>query len=192
MSAITTVSAADNAISNVADAWRKSPPTLPSPRAFKLPNVVTYKLDNGLTVRLVEDHRVPFITVFLGIKTGSALEPVELTGLAALTADMITEGTKGRTSRQIAEEIDFIGGALKGASDYDFTLISGSALAKYKNNLFDVMSDVVLHPSFPADELKLKKTNLIQELVVKRSQPDFLQDEQFHKVVFGAHPYAIV
>jgi len=50
----------------------------------------------------------------------------------------------------------------------------------------------VLNPSFPEDELKLKKTNLLQELVVKRSQPDFLQEERFNKVVFGNHPYAVI
>jgi len=175
-----------------AEAWRKNPPSLPPPRPFNLPAVNSYKLENGLTVQLVEDHRVPFITLNLGIKAGSCLEPDELKGLASMTSDLITEGTEKRTSKQIAEEIDFIGGGLKGGADYDFTLIVGSALSKYTDRLFNVVSDVVLHPSFPEDELKLKKTNLIQELVMKRSQPDFLQDERFSRVVFGAHPYAVV
>ena len=175
-----------------AQGWRKNPPELPAPRPVNLPSLTTYKLNNGLTVQLVEDHRVPFITVFLGIKAGSSLEPQDLTGLASMTADMITEGTKSRTSRQIADETDFIGGGLKGAADYDYTLISASSLSKYTDKLFGLVSDVLLNPSFPEDELKLKKTNLLQELVVKRSQPDFLKEERFNKVIFGNHPYAVV
>jgi predicted Zn-dependent peptidase len=154
--------------------------------------VTSYKLANGLSVQLVEDHRVPFITASLGIKAGSSLEPKELLGLAALTADMLSEGTTTKTSKQIAEEVDFIGGALSQASDYDNTLVSGSALSKYADRLLNVLSDVLLHPSFPEDELLLKKTNLIEELAMKRSEPDFLLDERFAKVTFGNHPYAVV
>src|SRR5262249_47697006 len=164
----------------------------PAPRPVNLPTLTTYKLKNGLTVQLVEDHRVPFVTLYLGIKAGSSLEPADLTGLASMTSDMLTEGTKTRTSRKIADEIDLIGGGLKGASDYDYTLISASSLSKYTDKLFGLVSDVLLNPSFPEDELKLKKTNLLQELVVKRSQPDFLQEERFNKVIFGNHPYAVV
>src|SRR5437867_4282612 len=91
------------------DAWRKEPPKAPPPRPFKLPNVTSYKLPNGLDVQLVEDHRVPFVTFNLGIKAGSTLEPHELQGLASMTSDLITEGTAKRTSKQIAEETDFIG-----------------------------------------------------------------------------------
>jgi predicted Zn-dependent peptidase len=56
----------------------------------------------------------------------------------------------------------------------------------------DVVSDVVLNPTFPQDELNLQKQNLLQELVMKRSQPDFLLEERFNKVVFGEHPYSVV
>lgn len=174
------------------EGWRKSSPKLPPPRPFKLPNVTTYKLDNGLTVQLVEDHRVPFATVMLGVKAGSAQEPAGLCGVADVTADMVTEGTKNRSSKQIAEEIDFIGGALKGGAELDYTLLTGSALSRYTDKLLDVLSDVVLNPSFPEEELKLKKTNLLQELVMKRSQPEFLEEERFAKVVFGDHPYGVV
>src|SRR5579885_706028 len=191
MTATTSPAAADTKERETTESWRKNPPQLPPPRPYKLPPITTYKLDNGLTVQLVEDHRVPFITLNLGIKAGSSQEPEGLLGVSSMTADMITEGTARRTSKQIAEEIDFIGGGLQGGSDYDFTLVAGSALSKYTDRLLDVVSDVVLNPSFPDDELKLKKTNLIQELVMKRSQPDFLQDERFNKVVFGTHPYSV-
>ncbi len=174
------------------ETWRKTPPTLPAPRPFKMAPVTSYKLDNGLQVELVPDHRFPFVTVSLGIKAGSCYESPDKLGLADITADMLTEGTSTKKSREIADEIDFIGGGMKASSDYDFTLLSGSALSKYTDRLFNLMSDVLLHPSFPEDELQLKKTNLLQELAMKRSEPDFLVEERFNRVVFGNHPYAVV
>lgn len=174
------------------ESWRKKPPILAQPKTFKMPIINGFKLKNGLVVELVEDHRVPFITIELGIKSGSVMEPKPLLGLSGLTAEMITEGTKQKTSRQIADEIDFIGGGLKASSDYDFTVVTGSSLSRYVDQLVKVMADVVLDPTFPEDELKLKKTNLIQALAMKRSEPDFLVEERFQQVLFGDHPYAIV
>lgn len=174
------------------EAWRKKPPTLPAPRDFKLPVVTRYKLPNGMDVQMLEDHRYPFISVNLGLKTGSVVDPKGKEGLAGITADMLTEGTTGRSSKQIADEVDFIGGGLKAYADADFTLVSSSSLSKYTTRLFDSFADIVLNANFPQSELDLKKTNLKQELSMKRSTPDFLLEERFHKVVFGDHPYAVV
>ncbi len=172
--------------------WRKNPPSSPPPRPFKLPTITSYKLDNGLQVQLIEDHRVPFLTVALGIKAGSAYESKDKLGLAEMTADMLNEGTTTKKSKEIADETDFIGGGLKAVSDFDFTIVSGSALSKYSDRLVDLLSDIVFHPTFPEEELKLAKTNLTQALAMKRSEPDFLVEERFNKVVFGDHPYSVV
>lgn len=195
MTSITPVAAAESVDLKAglpAEPWRMHAPQLPPPRPLKLPAITTYKLANGLTVQLVEDHRVPFVTVNLGVKAGSARDSEQLHGIASMTADMLTEGTKTLTSKQIADEIDFIGGALKGGADQDFTLLVGSSLSGYTDRLMGVVADVVKNPTFPDDELKLKKANLIQELAMKRSQPDFLLEERFSKVVYGEHPYGVV
>jgi zinc protease len=176
----------------IGENWRKKPPTLPPPRPFEMAKATEFKLENGLQVELIPDHRVPFITVALGVKAGSCFDPVDKSGLADMTADMLTEGTQTRKSKEIADQVDFIGGGLKAVTDPDFTLLSGSALSKYSDRLFDLFTDVLLHPTFPEDELTLKKTNLIEELAMKRSEPEFLVEERYHKMLFGEHPYGIV
>ncbi len=183
--------AAPAAAAGDATAKKSSPPAVPEPRAFKMPTVEEYQLPNGMNVQLVPDRRTPFVTFGMGIKSGSALEPREKRGLADVTAGMISEGTKTRTSKQIAEEVDFIGGGLSAGSDPDFTLISGSSLSQYKDRLFAVLADVVLNPIFPEDELKLQKTNITQGIINRRSDPGFLGDERFAKVVYGEHPYSV-
>lgn len=167
-------------------------PTSDAARPLQVPKPVSYKLPNGLTVALLEDHRVPMVTVQLGLRVGDVNDPKGLEGLSEMTADLLNEGTSHRTSKQIAQEIDGIGGAMQASSDSDFTVLSGSALAEYQNRFLDVISDVIKNPIFPEDELKLEKTNLTQTLSMKRTDPDFLNSERFHKVVFGPNPYAVV
>src|SRR3974390_2165756 len=112
-----------------AETFRATAPKLPAPREFKLPSVESYKLPNGLLVELVEDHRFPFFTASLGMKAGSAYESKEDLGLAEMTADRMTEGTDKLSSKQFAEQVDLIGGAVRTSTDADFTILSGSALS---------------------------------------------------------------
>lgn len=186
-----TASGAGTSITGAAP-QKSSPPPVGAPRPFKMPQVEEYQMPNGLNVQLIEDRRSPFITFGLGIKSGASQEPVDKRGLADVTAGMLSEGTKSKSSKQIAEEIDFIGGGMNAGSDADFTLISGSALSQYKDRLFNVLSDIILNPTFPEEELKLQKTNITQGLISKRSEPGFLLEERFNKVVYGEHPYATV
>lgn len=175
-----------------AEGWRKQAPKLPAPGAFKLPKIDKFKLANGLQVELVEDHRVPYTTIACGIKAGSVYNPKDQEGLSNLVASMVNEGTAKHNSKELAEAIDFIGGSFNAGTGPDFTTISASALSQYNEKLMSFLSEVLTSASFPEDELKLKKTNLIQQLKMARSKPEFLGNERFAKVVFGQHPYSIV
>lgn len=172
--------------------WRKQPPKPASANEFKLAKTEKYKLANGLTVELLEDHRVPFTTISFGIKAGSVYNPPSQEGLSQLVTTMLSEGTEKHSSKEIAEEIDFIGGAFSAAAGPDFANVSASALSQYNERLLAALSDILRNASFPEEELKLKKTNLIQELIMSRSKPDFLGNERFAKVIFGNHPYSLV
>lgn len=174
------------------ETFRLKAPTLPAPRPFVLPKVKTIKLENGLEVKLLEDHRFPVVTVCLGIRSGKVLDKDDSQGIAKLTATMLTEGTQKRSSKEIASEIDYIGGSLNAACDYDFTLVSGSCLSNYTARLMSLFHDVALHPSFPDEEMKLKKTNWLQELILQRAEPSYLLEERFRHVIFGANPYGRV
>lgn len=172
--------------------FRARAPELPAPRPFNMPKIESYKLDNGLEVLFLEDHRFPFTSINLGFRNGSAQEPTSQVGIAEMTAALLTQGTTTRKSKQIASEVEFIGGALRASTDYDYSLLSGSCLSAYQDKLFDIMSDVLLNPDFDQDELSLYKANTIQELTMRRSDPDFLIEERFNKILFGSHPYSVV
>lgn len=171
---------------------RTKPPATPPIPDYKLPAAFETRLPNGLTVVLVEDSRFPLVTVRLGFLAGSKFDPKETPGLAETAAALLTEGTRTRTSRQIAEELASIGGSLNGASGPDGLTLSGSALSEHSPKLLEILADVARNPAFPGDEVSLRIGNRKQELQAQRSEPSFLAREKLAALTFGAHPYAYV
>ncbi|MDH3446148.1 MAG: insulinase family protein, partial [Deltaproteobacteria bacterium] len=161
----------------------------------KLPRPVEAKLKNGLSVLIMEDHRAPFVSVQLHIAGAGALfEPETMAGLANTTAQMLREGTESRTSIQIAESIDRLGASLGAGTSFGSSevVLSASGLSDNFDAWFEIALDVLLHPSFPADELeKLKQRQRVQ-LRQQRSSSGFLANERFNRAVYKDHPAAIV
>lgn len=168
---------------------RTKPPETPPLPPFKLPSIYETKLPNGLAVVLLEDARFPLVTVRLAFEAGSKFDPSGSPGLSEAVASLISEGTKRRTSRQLAEEATAIGGSVNAQSTADSIMISGSALSEDLAKLLDLVADVSRNASFPADEVKLYKENRKQRLLEQRSQAEFLAQEKLEEVVFGSHPY---
>ncbi|MEO8595275.1 MAG: pitrilysin family protein [Candidatus Solibacter sp.] len=161
----------------------------------KLPRAVEMRLDNGLTVLILEDHRLPVISMNLELRSAGALrEPAAMTGLATATASMLREGAGARNSKQIAEAIDRLAasiGASAGQASVgtNFTM---SGLAENFDQWFPLAVDILLHPTFPADEwAKLKQRQLVS-LRSQRTSAGFLVSERFSKAVYGDHPASIV
>jgi zinc protease len=161
----------------------------------KLPRPIEAKLDNGLTVLIVENHDFPTVNVnFTIMGAGALYEPQSMPGLASATAQMLREGTKTRSSRQIAEEVDRLGATLGASTGFGSsqTSVSASGLSDNFDRWFALVTDVLLNPAFPADELGKLKTRLKAQLRQQRSSPDFLANEQFSRAVYGNHPASIV
>jgi zinc protease len=105
---------------------------------------------------------------------------------------MLNEGTQTRTSRQIADEVALIGATLSAGANSDYTTVAASALKTYADQIFELMADISLRPSFPEDELELTKQNTLQNLIAQRGQASFLASERVSKVIYGEHPYHVV
>src|SRR5687768_3227101 len=160
------------------------PITIPAPREIVLPN--------GLTVVVVEDNRLPLVSYRLPLRVGGAFDPPELPGLTDLLAGLLPEGTQLRTSREIAEETARMGASLSAGANSDYTIEAASALSQLNDRLLDLMADVVLHPSFPENEVELAKQNTKESLRQQPAQPSFLASEMVSRVMFGDHPYSVV
>jgi zinc protease len=146
-------------------------------------------LSNGLTVLHSENHSLPIVMVTLMVKAGERHEPKEKAGLANLTAELLTEGTKDRSSREISEEIDFIGASLNASAGNDFTTITLSVLKKDIDKGFELFSDILLNAVFLQAEIDRKREMIKGSLRQQEEDPSFLADRAFKKGVFGEHPY---
>ncbi|MFZ0634424.1 MAG: pitrilysin family protein [Candidatus Acidiferrales bacterium] len=156
-----------------------------------LPKPTEHKLANGLTVLILEQHKLPTVTFELTLRPGAIADPTP--GIADFTADMLREGTATRTSAQISSAIDEIGASLKAAAEFGAseTTVTASGLTDSTDKILDLMSDIVLHPTFPADELEKYRKRQLGELEEERAEPGFLADEAFHKALYGSTNYAV-
>lgn len=166
------------------------PPVARDPRPYKLPPVFETKLPNGLTIMLADDPRFPLVTARLVFFAGNKRDPKEIPGLAASVASMLMQGTSQRTYQQIAEELDSLGGTLSAGTGADSLTVEASVLAENAERMLTLMSDISRNAVFPANELNLHKQNRKQELNIQHSQPAYVANEEYRKVLFGDTPYA--
>ncbi len=160
-----------------------------------LPRAVEAVLDNGLKVLILEDHRLPIVSMELGISgAGGIYEPADVPGLATMTAQMLREGTATRSNQEILEQVARLGATLSSRSNFGSAQasVSASGLARNMDEWVEIMLDVLLHPSFPESELDRLREQARVGLRQQRSSPAFLADERFNAAVFGDHPAAIV
>ncbi len=156
--------------------------------AFAL-DVKRQVLENGLTLLVVERHNVPVVRVSVGINAGNLHEPVEKAGLAGLVAGLLTEGTAKRTSQQISEEMDFVGGSVGASGGGDYVAANLSVLKKDLDLGFELLSDIILNPTFPEKEIIKKKERIKGGLRSQEDDPGYISSREFKKAVFGDHPY---
>ena len=169
-----------------------TPPPASAPRRLELPKISKWRLANGLALEIVEDHRIPLVTVRLGLPAGSVRDASGEEGTAEAVAASLTDGVPGLTSAQIAEKVAALGASLDASASSDAATISGSVLSENFEEFFRLFSRVVVEPSFPPDELEIYRDNAVQRLTLAHTQPAFLGQERLSAILFGAHPYARV
>ncbi len=146
-------------------------------------------LPNGLILLHSEQKALPIVRVVLAVRAGSVTEPPEKAGLANLTADMLNEGTAKRSSREISDQIEFVGGELATSGGEDYITVTLSVLKKDVELGFDLLSDIVLNPAFRDDEIKRRKTIIKSSIRQQKEEPGVVASKAFRKAVFGDHPY---
>ncbi|MGH9480240.1 MAG: M16 family metallopeptidase [Terriglobales bacterium] len=167
------------------------PPAIGPVQPYVPPVVHRDQLPNGLRIVVVEDHRFPLVTIELALRAGATRLTPASAGLAQAEADLLTAGTPTRTSLQIAQDADALGGSISASVDSDFLTLAASALSTRLQPLVALVADVALHPAFPESEVALEKNNLLQTLRADRADPNYLASVQFAKLLFGDNPYAI-
>ena len=146
-------------------------------------------LPNGIVLLVSERPAVPIVVVRVFTRAGGVLDPVGREGLANLTGSLLTRGTPRRTGPEIDAAIEFVGGALDAGAGRDGITASLAVLKKDLGLGLDMLSEVVLTPTFPDAELKRKVAEI--QAAIKRSEesPDTVASRALARLVYPNHPY---
>lgn len=157
--------------------------------SLKLPPYKKTKLPNGLTVLLMEHREVPIVSFEFAVKAGSVADPRGKEGTASLTADLLRKGTKSRTAEQIAAQLDFIGGQFDAGARPDESTASAEFLKKDLATGLDLLADILLNPSFPAEEFTKLQEQRIDGIRSAKDRAQAVMSVYFNGYLFGSHPY---
>jgi zinc protease len=176
----------------VAQVDRTTPPPPLTGRTIEFPTFHETRLANGLHVVVVENDVQPVVNLSLFIRSGGSLDPVHQAGRAGLLADLMTRGTPTRTSREIAETIEGVGGRLNASAGNDWMSVTSTVLTEHAPLAFELLSDVSLNPTIPEDELTTTLRRTLSGLRAQLGQPGAIAQRRFLGEIYGEHPYGIL
>jgi zinc protease len=147
------------------------------------------QLPNDLVYLFSRQSELPLVTLELMIKAGTLEEPRGKEGLANLTATLLLNGTKSRTSARIAEELDFMGARLSASGGDDFASVGLTVLKKDLGPALELLKDILMNPTFPAAEVQRKVSQYKAALASEQDEPMVVASRAFARDLYGAFPY---
>lgn len=172
---------------NADAAWRANPPKPGPEHALNLPVPDVFKLSNGLTVYYHDRPGLPVVAAKLVFNTGSGANPVDRPGLASFTANMLQQGTDSRNALEIADEAALLGTELSSSASMDSSSVGASSLTKNFSGVLDLISDIVLHPTFPPAEVERRRASRLAAFADERSDPETMVVRTGASALFGPH-----
>ena len=151
---------------------------------------VRQTLPNGLVWLFSEQRGLPLVTLNLLVKAGELRDPQGKEGLGNLTAQLLSQGTKKRSSTQIAQELDFLGARFNGVGEDDFALLSLTILRKDLGQGLALFQDMLLNPVFAPEEIRRKVSQLQASLKADEDDAGVVAARNFEEGLYGAFPYA--
>jgi predicted Zn-dependent peptidase len=146
-------------------------------------------LPNGLTVLSESMPGVRSVAFGAWVRAASLHEPRELMGVSHLLEHMVFKGTARRSAKQIALELEALGGSLDAFTSREHTVYQARVLDEHLDIAADVIGDFVFGPSLRASDLELERKVVLEEIAMVDDTPDDLVFELHNEALWGAHPY---
>jgi zinc protease len=186
--AVTSVGA-QTGTGSVAATPRETPPPPAAPRSVNVPRPVERTLKNGLRVIVIENPSTPLVGAQLVVKNGGEIDPQTLSGVADMTAELLTKGTRTRTAPRIAQEIEALGGVLTSGAGWDASRATVNVISSKTEPAMAILADVVRNPVFKDEEIERLRQQYLDSLSVGMNNPGTLASWVASRVVFGGSPY---
>ena len=168
---------------------KELPPFAPD-RPLPVPTIEKKTLANGLEVWVVPRDGLPRVDAVLAVRgAGLAADVADASGFAGLLAGLLSEGTDRRSSREIAEAAQALGGSVGAGASADGISVYGNALASRAPAMLALLAEVARMPSFPDSEVRLAQANATQGLKAQEAQPGFRAERALSRAIYGGHAY---
>jgi len=171
--------------------WRKNKPAAGPAPVMHLPVPTQFKLENGLDVLLVENHALPILTAELVSRAGSENSQPGKSGLATLTAEIMSDGTDSRNLEKLANDQELIGTRIGTGAGMDSASVSISMLTAHASQGLDLLADVAEHPAFRAEDVDRRRKQRLVRIAQETDNVQVMAQRVGPKLVFGDQPYGL-
>jgi len=154
-------------------------------RAF---DVHSHTLDNGLKILLVDNPSIPTVSLTASVLTGARYDPEAKAGLAIMVSRLLDEGTENRTSLEIADAIESVGGAIEADGSFERIMATAGVLKKDVDLGLELLSDLLIRPIFPQEFVDKEKERTLAEIVSAQDRPQVVAGWAFNELVYQNHP----
>jgi predicted Zn-dependent peptidase len=171
---------------------RIAEPPIEPVKDLDFPDIEHATLKNGIKVALARRTTVPTVRVSVAFDAGNAADDKAKLGTAGLTAALLDEGTKSRSSIQIAEEQERLGASISAANSMDRTTVGLFALKPNLDASLDLLADVIRNPAFAPAEVERLRSQMLTKIASEKTEPMAIAQRMLPPLLYGqAHPYGI-
>ncbi len=174
------------------DPQGSNPPEAPDATAAPLGEACLHELPNGLRVVTRVDRRVPMVHASLALGAGCPSEPADKAGLNALLSECLLKGTASRSAAEVADALESLGGSLSSSAGNNSLSLSARCLAEDCSAMLELLADVLLHPSFPAEAVETEKQAMISDILEEEEDPVSLTFRHLRRLSYGDVSYGHV
>ena len=148
------------------------------------------RLDNGLWVRILEDHELPMVSLGLQVPAGTVWDPQDRVGVADLTGQLLSEGTTERSGLELGLALETLGSMVNVETRSDFTTLSADFLSRDLDSGLSILAEMVTRPSFSPEAFDQQKEIATAELQDILQDPFSVARRVLYRSLYGDHPYA--
>ena len=154
----------------------------------ELRNIQREVLPNGLTILTEQMDHIRSVSIGIWVKSGSRHEDANVNGISHFVEHMVFKGTSNRSAEDIARQVDSIGGNMDAFTGKETICFNVKVLDEHLPVAVDILSDIVLHPVFEANEITRERGVILEEIKMDEDNPDYLVHEIFTQNFFKGHP----
>jgi zinc protease len=166
-----------------------TPPPPAPPRPLTIAAPVEQTLDNGMRVITARREGVPIVSALLVVLSGSEADPANLSGLASLSAGLLTEGTRRHSAPELAAAAEALGGSLESGAGWGQSTVSMTVTTPKLDAALGLIAEVALEPTFPTEELDRVRSQTLDGLKVAYANPSQLAGLASARLAYGGSPW---